>query len=92
MLTQAERLRLNGEMSSMAQEWAEHLALTGKLEHSNKRYRGQPVGENVTAKTGTGSVDYTGQSSRSLDAGYNWSCAGQWDSHGITVGTGIVFE
>jgi len=46
----------------MAQQWAEHLASIKTLKHSNQKYRGQPVGENVAAKTGTGQPDYTGQS------------------------------
>jgi len=56
-----ENLTLNGELMSMAQQWAEHLASIRTLKHSNVKYKGQPVGENVAAKSGTASVDYTGQ-------------------------------
>jgi len=45
----------------MAQQWAEHLASITSLKHSNIKYRGQPVGENVAAKSGSEQVDYTGQ-------------------------------
>jgi len=60
--TQVGGLTLNDELTSMAQQWAEHLASIKHLKHSNHKYRGQPVGENVAAKTGTGQTDYTGQS------------------------------
>jgi len=45
----------------MAQQWAEHLATISSLKHSNMKYQGQPLGENVAAKSGTGHIDYTGQ-------------------------------
>jgi len=54
-------LTLNDELTRMAQEWAEHLASIKLLKHSNQKYGGQPVGENVAAKSGTGQTDYTGQ-------------------------------
>jgi len=60
--TQVESLSLSGELMTEAQRWAEHLASVGALKHSNIKYRGEPVGENVAAKTGSRQVDYTGQS------------------------------
>ena len=51
---------LNAELMTEAQQWAEHLASVGALKHSNAKYQGQPVGENVAAKSGSGQVDYTG--------------------------------
>ena len=44
----------------MAQQWAEQLASSNSLKHSNVKYWGQPVGENVAAKSGSQHVDYTG--------------------------------
>ena len=66
LTVQVGGLVLNDELTSMAQQWAEHLASIKTLQHSNQKYRGQPVGENVAAKSGTGQVDYTGQCRRPL--------------------------
>ena len=57
---QVGSLTMNAELSSMAQQWAEHLLLINTLKHSNDKYRGQPVGENVAAKSGSRTVDFTG--------------------------------
>ena len=54
-------MTLNGELTSMSQQWAEHLASINSLKHSNIKYEGQPVGENVAAKSGTTDTDYSGQ-------------------------------
>ena len=62
LYTQVDSLTLNDDLTSMAQQWAEHLASINELKHCNAKYQGQPVGENVAAKRGTGPVDYTGQS------------------------------
>ena len=60
LMTQVGSLTLDSELMSMAQQWAEHLASIRALKHSHIQYRGQPVGENVAAKSGTATVDYTG--------------------------------
>jgi len=57
---QVGSLSLDSELMSLAQQWAEHLASIRALKHSNIKYHGQPVGENVAAKSGTSAVDYTG--------------------------------
>jgi len=59
-LTHVDGLTLDSELMSLAQQWAEHLASIRVLKHSNIQYRGQPVGENVAAKSGMATVDYTG--------------------------------
>lgn len=53
-------MKRNKELDASAQKWAEHLASTGKLENSNVKYKGDDVGENISSKRGTGTVDYTG--------------------------------
>jgi uncharacterized protein YkwD len=37
-------LKLNRQLCSIAQEWAEKIASTGKFEHSNNKYDGQSLG------------------------------------------------
>ena len=44
----------------MAQQWAEHLVSIKALRHSNLKYRGQAVGENVAAKSSSQPTEYTG--------------------------------
>ncbi len=48
----ASALEHDPELSSLAKDWAEHLALNDKLEYKNGSYKGQSLGENVlTADT-----------------------------------------
>jgi uncharacterized protein YkwD len=35
------------ELSNIAAEWAEHLALNDKLEYKNSKYKNQLLGENI---------------------------------------------
>jgi len=53
-------LTLNGELTAMAQQWAEHLVSIKALRHSNLKYCGQAVGENVAAKSSSQPTEYTG--------------------------------
>ena len=79
--TQVGNLTLNKELTSMAQQWAEQLASTNSLKHSNLKYWGQPVGENVAAKSGSQHVDYAGRLSRRLL--YCVFCYWHGDGHDI---------
>lgn len=54
-------LKHNKEQSVLAQRWADHLAATHVLKHSNDTYKGQPLGENVATKWSSDSADYTGE-------------------------------
>ena len=47
----------------LAQRWADHLASTSVLKHSNDTYRGAQVGENVASKWSSAGADYTGAAS-----------------------------
>ncbi|CAF3406168.1 unnamed protein product [Rotaria sp. Silwood1] len=46
-----EPLRLNNDLSKLAQEWANHLASTGTLLHSKTKYKNVPVGENLRSQS-----------------------------------------
>ncbi|CAF5037375.1 unnamed protein product, partial [Rotaria magnacalcarata] len=41
-------LRLNHELSALAQQWADHLASTGTLQHWQPHYRDTKVGKEMT--------------------------------------------
>jgi uncharacterized protein YkwD len=52
---QAQKLKLNNELCSIAQQWAETIAKTNNFEHSNNNYLGQSLGENIAMRfTSTG--------------------------------------
>ena len=53
-------LKHNGQLSELAQRWAEHLAATSVLKHSNDSFRGEQLGENVATKWGSAGADYNG--------------------------------
>ncbi|CAF2972289.1 unnamed protein product [Rotaria sp. Silwood2] len=46
-----EPLRLNNDLSKLAQEWANHLASTGTLLHSKTKYQNVHVGENLRSQS-----------------------------------------
>jgi len=51
----ASKLKLNNELCSIAQTWAETIAKTNNFEHSNNNYLGQSLGENIAMRfTSTG--------------------------------------
>ena len=54
-------LKHNKELSVLAQRWADHLAATSVLKHSNDTYKGDQVGENVATKWSSVGADYTGE-------------------------------
>ena len=57
----APPLRLNRDLSNMAQNWANQLARTNTFQHSkNRSYRGQPVGENLAMSYSSAGDEYTG--------------------------------
>jgi uncharacterized protein YkwD len=41
---QAGKLKLNNELNTIAQQWAETIAKTNNFEHSNNNYLGQSLG------------------------------------------------
>ena len=58
---QVSALKLEKEITAIAQRWAEHLASTGTFQHSNNRvYKGENLGENIAMKWASGPGDYTG--------------------------------
>ena len=59
-LVQVPKLKEDPELSEMAQDWADRLAASGKLEHSHDMFNGQPVGQNVASKSSSGNASYTG--------------------------------
>ncbi|CAF0857943.1 unnamed protein product [Adineta steineri] len=46
-----ESLRLNNDLTKLAQQWANHLASTGTLVHSKTKYRNVNVGENLRCQS-----------------------------------------
>ncbi len=54
-------IKHNKELDVLAQSWADHMASTGKLEHSNANYKGEQLGENVATKWSSVGADYTGK-------------------------------
>ena len=58
--SQVGDVKHNKELSVLAQRWADHLAATSVLKHSNDTYRGDQVGENVASKWSSAGADYTG--------------------------------
>jgi len=54
-------IKHNPELSKMAQHWAEHLAETNILKHSNDTYKGDQLGENVASRWSSAGADYTGE-------------------------------
>ncbi|CAF1324791.1 unnamed protein product [Rotaria sordida] len=46
-----EPLKLNNDLSKLAQEWANHLASTGTLVHSKTKYQNVHVGENLRSQS-----------------------------------------
>ncbi len=42
---QAAKLKLNNELNTIAQQWAETIARTNNFEHSNNNYLGQSLGK-----------------------------------------------
>jgi len=53
-------LRLSADLNDYSQRYAEQLARTNTFQHSACKLNGQPIGENLAAKWGSGAVDYTG--------------------------------
>jgi len=54
-------IKHNKDISVLAQSWAEKLAADGRLAHSNARYKGEELGENVASKWSSGGSDYTAE-------------------------------
>lgn len=46
-----EPLKLNNDLSKLAQQWANHLASTGSLVHSKTKYQNFHVGENLRSQS-----------------------------------------
>jgi len=57
----AGKLKLNSELCTIAQKWAEHLSTISTLQHSSGNHKGQPLGENIASKWGSNGADYTGE-------------------------------
>ena len=54
-------LKLNKEITAMAQRWADHLASTGTFSHSQDRnFKGDKMGENIAVKWTSNTEDFTG--------------------------------
>lgn len=61
VLHAATKLKLNADLTRMAQEWAEHIADTNKFEHSNNSYLGQSLGENIAMRFTSTGEELTGR-------------------------------
>jgi uncharacterized protein YkwD len=55
------RLKLNHELSQIAQQWAERIASTNTFEHSNNMYLGQSLGENIAMRYTSTGEELTGK-------------------------------
>ncbi|XP_067661889.1 uncharacterized protein [Haliotis asinina] len=58
---QASPLSHSKDLSSTAQKWADHLALTNTFQHSNTSLKGEQLGENIAMKWSSRPDAYTGQ-------------------------------
>lgn len=58
---QAGKLKLNNELSTIAQQWAETIAKTNNFEHSNNNYLGQSLGENIAMRFTSSGDELTGK-------------------------------
>ena len=58
---QVGEVKHNKELSVLAQSWADSLAAKGQLAHSDAKYKGKELGENVASKWGSAGADYTGR-------------------------------
>jgi len=55
-------LILSPELSKMAKRWARYLASTNSLQHSNTKYKGVDLGENIAMKESRNEkATYTGE-------------------------------
>ena len=69
----APPLTLNKDLCTMSKKWADHLAKTGKFEHSPSnmsKYKGAPVGENLAGGSGmnmTGNAEKKSSKYKSLN-------------------------
>jgi uncharacterized protein YkwD len=61
VLHQASKLKINNDLTKMAQQWAEHIATTKKFEHSNNSFLGQSLGENIAMRYTSSGDELTGQ-------------------------------
>lgn len=58
-LHDASGLRLNSQLAKEAQSWAQHLAETGRLQHSSDN--GNEVGENLAIRWTSNKSDFNGE-------------------------------
>jgi len=59
---QASPLKHNSELTSIAQSWAEHLAVSGSLSHNpNATYRKEQLGENCAMRWTSDLQVFTGR-------------------------------
>ena len=57
-------LRHNKDISAQAQKWAENLASKNQFSHcpsEERKYKGDPMGENIAMKWTSGGDDFTGK-------------------------------
>lgn len=59
-LHQAPVVKFNPELCSLAQQWAEHLAAKDAFAHSDCKFQGKPLGENIAMKMSSSQSDFPG--------------------------------
>ena len=56
----ASKVKHNPDLTSLAQQWADHLASTKVLQHSDHSYHGKQLGENCASRWSSAGADYNG--------------------------------
>jgi len=85
-LHQAYCLRLNDELTALAQGWADHLSQSRDLAHSGHKLKGIRVGENVAMKWAPNGAGYTPQ--ELCDQWYSEVRHHDFDAEPTTLNTG----
>jgi len=53
-------VKVNKDMSKIAEQWAKHLVKINNLKHSESKHKGQPLGENLAYKFSSNKEGYAG--------------------------------
>lgn len=82
----ADKLRHAKDLSEYAQQWAEHLAATGTMQHSTCMLNGERLGENVCTKWSSARADYTGR--EACDQWYSEISRHNFHTEPLSLGSG----
>ncbi|XP_067940798.1 uncharacterized protein [Watersipora subatra] len=81
------KLKLNQTLCLLAENWAKVLLSSGNLKHSNAEHNGSPLGENIAAKTSTGThCEYTAH--EAVDQWYSEIKDYDFSGHSTGIKTG----